>query len=71
MNHRTYFDDNYGDWDEPDSEEDRIEMLKFRKQVKQDSVYKICSLCDQEVFLRKEYDKCNSCMEKLERGMEW
>jgi hypothetical protein len=71
MNHRTYFDDNYGHWNEPECEEDRIEKEKFREFVKKDSEYKTCTLCDQKVWLRKAYDKCNSCMEKLERGMEW
>jgi hypothetical protein len=71
MNNRTYYDDNYGHWNEPDGEEDRIEKEKFREFVKKDSVLKICSLCDQEVWLRRSYDKCNSCMDKLERGMEW
>tara|TARA_Y100001951_G_C11291639_1_gene272597 strand:- start:1254 stop:1478 length:225 start_codon:yes stop_codon:yes gene_type:complete len=66
-----YDDDNYGQWDEPEDEEDRIEKLKFREQVQKDSEYKTCVLCDREVFLRRSYDKCNSCMEKLERGMEW
>ena len=66
-----YYDDNYGLWNEPECEEDRIEKEKFRKQVQQDSEMKICVLCDQEVWLRREYDKCNSCMEKLERGLEW
>ena len=65
------YDDNYGHWDEPECEEDRIEKEKFREFVKKDSEYKICVLCDQEVFLRKSYDKCNSCMEKLERGQQW
>ena len=63
--------DNYGSYEEPEGEEDRIEKAKFREFVEKDSVLKVCSLCDQEVWLRKSYDKCNSCMEKLERGMEW
>ena len=71
MNHRTYFDDSYGEWNEPECEEDMIDQLEFRKKVQEDSEHKICSLCGQKVFLRKAYDKCNSCMEKLERGMEW
>ena len=63
--------DNYGIYEEPECEEDRIEKAKFREFVEKDSVLKICSLCDQDVWLRKSYDKCNSCMEKLERGLEW
>lgn len=71
MNHRTYFDDNYGSWNEPDCEDDIIEQSKFIEWVKKDSIEKTCSLCGNKVILRKEYDKCNSCMEILERGMEW
>jgi hypothetical protein len=68
---KSYYDDNYGHWDEPQCEEDAIEQQKFREQVEQDSEMKICVLCDQEVWLRRSYDKCNSCMDKLERGLEW
>ena len=66
-----YDDDNYGHWDEPECEEDRIEKEKFRKMVEKDSELKVCVYCEREVWLRKSYNKCNSCMEKLERGMEW
>ena len=28
-----YYDDNYGHWNEPECEEDRIEKERFREQV--------------------------------------
>lgn len=71
--HRTnvYHDDNYGVWEEPECEEDRIEKEKFRKMVEMDSELKVCIYCEREVWLRKSYNKCDSCMQKLERGLEW
>tara|TARA_Y100000310_G_C20413149_1_gene683030 strand:+ start:577 stop:777 length:201 start_codon:yes stop_codon:yes gene_type:complete len=63
-----YYDDNFGEWDmEGDSEEKQ----QFYKQVQSESILKECSLCEEKVKLRREYDKCNSCMDKLERGMQW
>ena len=62
------YDDNFGAYDMSDDPEEKAE---FYRQVQLESELKICVLCDQEVWLRRSYDKCNSCMEKLERGMEW
>ena len=66
-----YYDDNYGSWNDGGDAEERDEMHKFYKKVKSESVWKTCSLCGGKVKLRPEYDKCNSCMERLESGMEW
>jgi hypothetical protein len=66
-----HYDDNFGNWEEPECQEDREEKRKFYKQVQDASVWKVCSLCDQEVKLLPHYDKCDSCMRKLESGMEW
>ena len=63
-----YYDDNFGKWD---MEDDMEEKQSFYHQVQSESVYKRCSLCDEKVKLRQEYDKCNSCMDKLERGLQW
>ena len=60
-----YYDDNFGHWD---MGEDLEEKQAFYRQVQGESVWKTCSICEQEVKLRQEYDKCNSCMEKLEGG---
>jgi hypothetical protein len=64
-----YYDDNFGHWNMDD---DDVEGKKaFYYKVQNESVWKVCSLCDEKVKLREEYDKCNSCMDKLERGMQW
>jgi hypothetical protein len=58
------YDDNYGDWHDTDDEDVRA----FYKQVQRESVWKRCSICGRKVKLRPDYDKCNSCCEKIERG---
>ena len=68
---KDFYDDNFGSWNVPDEPEEYYEMEKFYKAVKDESVWKVCSLCGEKVKLRPAYDKCNSCMEKLEKGMEW
>lgn len=61
-----YYDDNYGWWD-MESEED----VEFYHKVQRESVEKTCVMCGRRVRLRPDYDKCNSCAEKLERGMDF
>ena len=66
----TYYDDNYGHWenmDGPDGEENR----EFYKQVQKDSVWKKCSRCERRVKLRRDYSICNSCADKIERGGDY
>ena len=29
-----------------------------------------CSMCDEDVKILPQYDKCNTCMDKLERGYQ-
>ena len=60
-----YYDDNFGHWDMDDDQEERQE---FYHQVQKESVWKVCSICDEKVKLRPEYDKCNSCMDTIESG---
>jgi hypothetical protein len=61
----TYIDDNFGVW-EIQSEED----IEFYNQVQRESVLKNCVICGRKVKLRPQYDKCNSCCEKIERGID-
>lgn len=61
----TYVDDNFGVYD-IDSEE----AVDFYHQVQRESVLKNCVVCGRAVKLRPQYDKCNSCCEKIERGMD-
>lgn len=61
-------DDNFGEYDMGDDPE---ETWQFYQQVQKESVWTICVVCEQKVKLRPDYDKCNTCMDKLERGLEW
>ena len=63
----SYYDDNFGYWDGMDGPE----MREFYMQVQKESIKKKCSICGRTVRLRPEYDKCNSCMERLERTGAW
>jgi len=63
----TYYDDNFGHWegmDDPD-------MVDFYHQVQRESVEKECRNCGRTVRIRKDYAYCNSCMDRLERGMDF
>ena len=68
----TYYDDNFGHWEgmddpnHPDYEANRA----FYEQVREESVEKECAGCERKVRLRPDYGYCNSCAEKLERGLE-
>lgn len=59
-----FYDDNFGHWHDTDD----VETRKFYHQTQKQSVWKICSMCGKRVKIKKEYDKCNSCCEKLENG---
>jgi len=61
-----YYDDNFGEWD-IEGEDD----IRFYFQVQEENVLKTCVICGREVMLRPEYDKCNSCMEQMERMGGW
>lgn len=64
-----YYDDNFGWWegmDGPDAEENRA----FYKQVQKESVRKKCKGCGNWVRIRREYAYCNTCADKMERGID-
>jgi hypothetical protein len=61
-----YYDDNFGSWHDTDEEEVR----EFYHSVQVRSVWKVCSICDEKVKLLPQYDKCNSCMDRMERGIQ-
>ncbi len=63
---RSYYDDNFGHWDDMD-DPDRQE---FYQQVQKESVWKKCQSCRRRVKLRPSYGICNSCAEKQERGWD-
>lgn len=58
-----YYDDNFGHWEIEDQDD-----LDFYHRVQKESKLKTCVICKRKVKLRPEYDKCNSCVEKIERG---
>jgi hypothetical protein len=58
------YDDNFGHWHDEGDEE----TLAFYRQVQAESVEKVCVICGRTVRLRPQYDKCNDCCERIERG---
>lgn len=65
---RSYYDDNYGHWRDM---EDDPEAVAFYHQVQRNSVWKKCRCCKRRVKLRRDYDMCNACAEKAERGWDY
>lgn len=62
----SFYDDNFGFWEDMDD----IDNREFYMQVQKQSVMKKCAICGRRVKLLPQYDKCNSCMERLERGYD-
>jgi len=62
---REYYDDNFGHYNMDDDPE---ETQRFYKQVQKESVETTCVICERKVNLRPHYNKCNSCMDAMERG---
>ena len=58
----NYYDDNFGCWDGMDDPD----TVDFYNQVQSESVEKTCSICGFTVWLRPNYDKCDSCCTKIE-----
>lgn len=59
-----YIDDNFGVYDMSEGEE----AHQFYRDNQRRSVWKECSMCGHKVKLLPDYDKCNSCCDRLERG---
>lgn len=60
----SYYDDNFGfyeDMDDPDNQD-------FYEQVQRRSVVKKCVDCGRKVKILPDYECCNSCADKRERG---
>jgi hypothetical protein len=64
---RSYYDDNYGHWEDMDDPD----TLAFYGRVQRESVRKKCAGCGRSVKLRPDYAYCNSCAERLERGEDF
>lgn len=61
-----YYDDNYG-WYEIHDEED----IRFYHETQRQSVWKTCQGCGRKVKIKPDYGYCNSCADKIERGMDF
>ena len=60
-----YYDDNFGHWDDMEDPEN----VDFYRYVQSRSVLKVCSICECEVRIMPQYDKCNDCADRIESGM--
>ena len=60
----SYYDDNFGHWDEMENPE----MRKFYRSVQDKSVYKICVDCGKRVKILPYYECCDSCANQRENG---
>lgn len=63
---RSYYDDNYGHWDNMDDPD----MVAFYHQTQKNSVRKKCASCGRMVKIRRDYAICNSCADAQERGCD-
>ena len=59
----SFYDDNFG-WYEIESEED----IEFYFQNQRESVEKKCVDCGRIVKILPQYECCNACADKRERG---
>lgn len=62
-----YYDDNYGEWHEMEDEDTR----EFYLQTQKTNVIKKCKGCGRTVKIQPDYAYCNSCAEKIERGLDF
>lgn len=62
----TYFDDNFGHWDDMDDPEN----VEHYHRTQRESVTKKCQGCGRMVKIKPEYGYCNSCADKIERGYD-
>jgi hypothetical protein len=60
----TYYDDNFGFWEDMDDPE----MRWFYEQVQRESVLKECVDCGRMVKIRPDYECCNRCANLREGG---
>jgi len=61
----SYYDENFG-WYEIESQED----IDFYHKVQEESIEKKCEGCERIVHIRPHYAYCNSCADKIERGID-
>jgi hypothetical protein len=66
----SYYDSNYGHWEDCDPA-DYEETEAFRRNVEQNSVWKTCKICGEQVKIQRHYDKCDSCCRLIENGWQF
>jgi hypothetical protein len=64
---RSYYDDNFGHWDDMDDPE----MRDFYHKTQRTNVRKKCSRCGRMVSIQPQYDKCGPCADAIENGMDY
>jgi hypothetical protein len=62
----SYYDDNFGWWEDMDDPENVEHYIRTQRT----NVLKKCRGCDQLVRIQPNYAYCNSCANKIERGMD-
>jgi len=60
-----YYDENYG-WYDIECEED----VEFYRLTQRESIRKKCEGCNRMVKIRSDYAYCNSCADKVEKGLD-
>jgi len=61
---RSYYDDNFGHWDEMDDPDN----VEFYRETQRTNVRKKCQGCKRMVNIQPQYAYCTSCADRLERG---
>jgi len=61
-----YYDDNFGEYN-IESEED----IEFYHEMQKMSVEKICVDCGKTVRIKSDYEVCNNCADRRERGLAY
>tara|TARA_Y100000310_G_C20347134_1_gene652528 strand:- start:332 stop:529 length:198 start_codon:yes stop_codon:yes gene_type:complete len=64
---RTYYDDNFGFWEDMQDEEAR----RFYQYCQEESVEKECEGCGHTVRILPHYGYCNRCADMRESGIEY
>mgnify|MGYP005825560459 FL=1 len=66
MSFTTYYDDNFGHWEDMDD----VDVLNYYHYVQRVSVDKECEGCGRIVRLLPNYGYCDTCADAREKGMD-
>ena len=66
MSFTTYYDDNFGHWEDMDD----VDVLNYYHYVQRVSVDKECKGCGRIVRLLPNYGYCDTCADAREKGMD-